>query len=1273
MSEEFKVEIVDDPQNVVVEIKYPITPDIEVHVAETPTNLIVEVDNGIKGDPGPSGPPGEGVPVGGATGEVLRKASAGNYDTEWHTLTKSDVGLSNVDNTADLDKPISSATQTALDAKEDESNKSSDVNLGTSNTLYPTQGAVKTYVDTAVAGATIPDATTLVKGKVRLSGDLSGTADSPTVPGLANKEDVANKSTDTGLGSSDTLYPSQNAVKVYVDTAVAGATIPDATTLVKGKIKLAGDLSGTADLPTVPGLANKFDIPTGLVTDYLDGTGTPVPFPDVVDQSEFDEYNLLQKEPTGFPNRTDSVMSFDPGTRIFTIAPAVTSFDVFIKGFKFTKTASQSVTIPNLDGSHYIYFDIDGILQTTQAIGPEIFQDNAFVSIIYWNSSTGEAVYRAEERHGLVMDGATHGYLHTVFGARYLSGFALQGFSVDGTGNLATDAQFASDSGSFRDEDLLIQALAQAQIPILYKIGNLWRKKPADSFPVIYSGTAGYTGPNGRLPYNLLSGGVWSLSEVPNNQFVLVHFFATNDVTNPVVGIQGIATYNSISGARTGATAEIGSLTGIPFAEFLAIGSVIFETANTYANTPKARVRSTDTGGNYVDFRGTQAYTPAYGSASSHSLLSNLSNDDHLQYLTTARGDARYYTETETDTLLAGKQNTITGGASTVTTANLTSSRALASNGSGKIAVSNTTATELGFLSGVTSAIQTQLNFKQPIITGGATTITVSDLSPNRALISNSLGKVVVSDIDSTQLEALYDIQGNIQDQLDNKQDAIVGAASTVTQSDLNPNAVVVSNAFGKIVDSSVSTTELGYLSGVTSSIQTQIDSKQDQLVIANDSVVITDGAGNLTAGLSVTALNTLGGINEGTTVQAQLDSLRISASPLNTLTFAGLPIWNTDPEGFNSSIWTLYAEKTNNPVMSLNIEENLGLKWLVSNYSFFTTVGPFDTLAEYEEAMFGQICDFGSYLQVTPFHEVDKSLEGIVTGGYAFNSAITGLGKVPYNPLNERTWRRKTRSSRQSVPNQANYGNHRAFLMDAWEQVWGYTPPFGEPMLEKEYSCYMRKKRLKKTNGFPYQNTQRILWWSSWGRGCAVNPADSTVDFLPLNYPTIIGAVGAIAKISVPLSFGTWEWVGLSRAGINKFKDIRSMTDCTLTMFPVTTNGWQSILYWSNTLDRMLFTQGRGFESFAYADFALDAVVIYPGKVRRKSLEPFSFYGIDPSGRFQVDLSKVQVKPILGTVVRFRLMNKTTKKASPFLPVQLRVKKIGPITGIVEEPCPVR
>ena len=63
-------------------------------------------------------------------------------------------------------------------------------------------------------------------------------------------------------------------------------------------------------------------------------------------------------------------------------------------------------------------------------------------------------------------------------------------------------------------------------------------------------------------------------------------------------------------------------------------------------------------------------------------------------------------------TQLNGKQATITGAASTIASSNLTASKALISNSSGKVAVSSVTSTELGYLDGVTSSIQTQLNGK---------------------------------------------------------------------------------------------------------------------------------------------------------------------------------------------------------------------------------------------------------------------------------------------------------------------------------------------------------------------------------------------------------------------------------------------------------------------------------------------------------------------------------------------------------------------------------
>ena len=52
---------------------------------------------------------------------------------------------------------------------------------------------------------------------------------------------------------------------------------------------------------------------------------------------------------------------------------------------------------------------------------------------------------------------------------------------------------------------------------------------------------------------------------------------------------------------------------------------------------------------------------------------------------------------------LDAKQATVTGAATTIVSDDLTGSRALTSNGSGKVAVSDVTSTELSVLDGITS------------------------------------------------------------------------------------------------------------------------------------------------------------------------------------------------------------------------------------------------------------------------------------------------------------------------------------------------------------------------------------------------------------------------------------------------------------------------------------------------------------------------------------------------------------------------------------------
>jgi hypothetical protein len=57
-----------------------------------------------------------GLPTGGTTGQALIKSSSTPFAAGWNTLDKTVVGLANVDNTSDVNKPVSTAQNTAITA-----------------------------------------------------------------------------------------------------------------------------------------------------------------------------------------------------------------------------------------------------------------------------------------------------------------------------------------------------------------------------------------------------------------------------------------------------------------------------------------------------------------------------------------------------------------------------------------------------------------------------------------------------------------------------------------------------------------------------------------------------------------------------------------------------------------------------------------------------------------------------------------------------------------------------------------------------------------------------------------------------------------------------------------------------------------------------------------------------------------------------------------------------------------------------------------------------
>ena len=160
-------------------------------------------------------------------------------------IVKGDVGLGNVDNTSDTDKPVSTATQTALDLKADLAGPTftGNVTVPDQTASAGTDYAVNAqYVDDAIAGVVaggVNDASAVAKGILQLTGDLGGTADSPTVPGLTGKQDTLTNSAGLSGALSD---------ETGTGLAVFG-TSPNITTptgIVKGDVGLS-NVDNTSD------------------------------------------------------------------------------------------------------------------------------------------------------------------------------------------------------------------------------------------------------------------------------------------------------------------------------------------------------------------------------------------------------------------------------------------------------------------------------------------------------------------------------------------------------------------------------------------------------------------------------------------------------------------------------------------------------------------------------------------------------------------------------------------------------------------------------------------------------------------------------------------------------------------------------------------------------------------------------------------------------------------------------------------------------------------
>lgn len=369
-------------------------------------------------------------------------------------------------------------------------------------------------------------------------------------------------------------------------------------------------------------------------------------------------------EPMGHADRTASTIAFDPVTLEFSIQPASTSYDVWCKGTKYTKTGTDSLTIPNTSGLYYIYFNSSGALSYRTSYFD--WDDDTPTAYIYWNATDGSAPYFADERHGITLDWATHEYLHRTRGAVIANGFSISNYTITGDGTSDSHAQIDLSGGTFFDEDLEVTIThsnaptantweqdlqGPAQIPVLYLSGTEWIRDTATDFP-LKQGTT-------RPQYNSYdtNTSTWSTVDASANKYLITFVIATHNLNEPVMALLGQNQYNNIGDAEEVLFSDL-TLTGFPSVEFRPLYKLIWET-DSYSNTPNARLRGV------TDVRSLESGGVGQAVGSDHGSLSGLGDDDHQQYLHATNNRTSVTANIETSGTLSTTNSTASTSTST--------------------------------------------------------------------------------------------------------------------------------------------------------------------------------------------------------------------------------------------------------------------------------------------------------------------------------------------------------------------------------------------------------------------------------------------------------------------------------------------------------------------------------------------------------------------------------------------------------------------------------
>ena len=323
----------------------------------------------------------------------------------------------------------------------------------------------------------------------------------------------------------------------------------------------------------------------------------------------------------GFLNQTETTISFNDSTYLFTLADAGAGWSYFRSGTKYTVTGNKTVTVasPPVDGTtYYVYIDAtDGTLSAGTSAWT-LNDTKVPVASLKWHSGLTPKYLLSEERHSCLIDRRQHIKEHLTEGTKIASGGTLVGTYATSTDADAAKAFGIAETVIF-DEDLrqVLSALAEpdgatAVYPIIYRTAAAAWAWELSEMPFRYT-VAGY------IQYD----NAGTMTEGAGNKYVNTWLLCSN--------ISGAYRFSFVHGRSLHSTAAAAygesfpALTGYPTPEVVAVQQLTWSTSASHSSRGKCVLdRAQAVQVNYI--------AAAVSGTTDHNLLAGLQGGTSAEY-----------------------------------------------------------------------------------------------------------------------------------------------------------------------------------------------------------------------------------------------------------------------------------------------------------------------------------------------------------------------------------------------------------------------------------------------------------------------------------------------------------------------------------------------------------------------------------------------------------------------------------------------------------------